>query len=152
MPGNLPCLTGHGGSVPTIAKRRRSPGGLGGVLPTPVRTFAPGDVVHAFVELAAGRPSNGSIAVAATIHDAQGYVVLTRDARAVSKPRQPARQTLKLPIEDARARRPALRGPRRNRGANRAMCDSSSGLNLAERHRPVTRLVAHHLEAGQARR
>jgi VWFA-related protein len=93
-----------GARVPSLNADDRLAAGLGGATPTTARTFAPGDVVHAFVELAAGRTSGDSIAVTATIHDAQGRVVLTRDGTAIATPSQPARQTLDLPIEDTPGR------------------------------------------------
>jgi len=68
------------------------------------RTFQPGDVVHAFVELTAGRAAGASVAVTATLHDAKGNVVLTRDVTAVPERNQPVRGTIELPIEDTPGR------------------------------------------------
>jgi hypothetical protein len=90
--------------VPSLNSDDRLKAGLGGAPPTTMRTFAPGDVVQAFVELAAGRASHDAIAVTASVRDARGRVVLTQDATAVAEPGQPARQTLRLPVEDTPGR------------------------------------------------
>jgi VWFA-related protein len=90
--------------VPSLNVDDRLAAGLGGVRPTTARTFQPGDVVHAFVELTAGRAAGASVAVTATLHDAKGNVVLTRDVTAVPERNQPVRGTIELPIEDTPGR------------------------------------------------
>jgi VWFA-related protein len=86
--------------VPSLNVDDRLAAGLGGQRPTTARIFEPGDVVHAFVELTAGRAAGASIAVTATLHDAKGKAVLTRDVPAVAQPNGPARHTLELTIDD----------------------------------------------------